>query len=97
MRLLDELAGAGIAIELSHRAKRRLYALPALAPLRDSVAAPRRPEFGRGRGRPPEIRPELDPAPENALAAQVAPAPPLPGQSSITGIWMPPCWNWRRG
>lgn len=55
-RLLDEFCRDGIAIEVTHRAKRRLFALANLAPLRDSIAAPRRPEPFRGRGRPPLSR-----------------------------------------
>lgn len=51
-RLLDEFCGDGIAIEVTHRAKRRFFALANLAPLRESVAGPRRPEPFRGRGRP---------------------------------------------
>ena len=53
--------------EVTHRAKRRLYGLAGLAPLRDEVAPPRRPEPGRGRGRPPVLPPE-----------QASPPPPLP-------------------
>jgi hypothetical protein len=51
--LLDRFCADGIALEVTHRSKRRLYGLTALAPLRDGVAPPRRPEPGRGRGRPP--------------------------------------------
>jgi hypothetical protein len=43
----------------------------ALAPLRDGVAPPRRPEPGRGRGRPP-ILPI-----EEAVITPAAPLPPL--------------------
>lgn len=57
-RLLDEFCRDGIAIEVTHRAKRRLFALANLAPLRESVAGPRRPEPFRGRGRPPLMRAE---------------------------------------
>jgi hypothetical protein len=67
--LLDRFCADGIAIEVTHRSKRRLFGLAALAPLRDGVAPPRRREPGRGRGRPP-LRP---------LAAPIdAPPPPLP-------------------
>ena len=51
--LLDSLVAAGLAVEVTHRAKRRLSGLTGMAPLRDGVAAPRRPKLGRGRGRPP--------------------------------------------
>jgi len=65
--LLAEFCAAGIAIEVTHRSKRRLFGLAALAPLRHEVAPPRRPEPGRGRGRPPLI----------SLGELVAPAAPL--------------------
>ena len=51
--LLAQFCAAGIAIEVTHRTKRRLYGLAGLAPLRDVVAPPYRPQPGRGRGRPP--------------------------------------------
>ena len=53
IRILDDLATAEIAIEVTHRAKRRLFGLHGLTPLRDVVQPPYRPEPGRGRGRPP--------------------------------------------
>jgi hypothetical protein len=53
--LLDEFHAAGIVVEVTHRSKRRLFGLAGLAPLRDQVRPPRRPEPGRGRGRPPNI------------------------------------------
>ena len=71
--LLDRFCREGIAIEVTHRSKRRLYGLAGLAPLRDGVAAPRRPEPGRGRGRPPLHRAEPSPPPP----APLAPARPL--------------------
>ena len=69
IRLLDELAAAGVAVEVTHRAKRRLFGLTLMAPPRDGVAAPRRPEPGRGRGRPPII-----PVDEESQG----PPPPMP-------------------
>jgi hypothetical protein len=51
--LLDRFCSRGIAIEVTHRCKRRLFGLAELAPLREGVAPPRRPEPGRARGRPP--------------------------------------------
>ncbi len=75
-RLLDEFCGDGIAIEVTHRAKRRLFALANLAPLRESVAGPRRPEPFRGRGRPPLVRDEV--ADEDVVA------PPLPARPPVT-------------
>ncbi|HET8996986.1 MAG TPA: hypothetical protein VFN42_09985, partial [Acetobacteraceae bacterium] len=75
IRLLDELAAAGIAVEVTHRAKRRLFGLTGMAPLRDAVRPPYRPEPGRGRGRPPRrvVTPEAE-----------AP-PPLPPLSPLEG------------
>jgi hypothetical protein len=52
-RLLEAFVERGVAIEVTHRAKRRLYGLKHLAPLREEAAPPRRPLPGRGRGRPP--------------------------------------------
>ena len=54
--LLDAFAEAEIVVEVTRRSKRRLFGLPGLAPLRDAVAPPRRPDLGRGPGRPPAIR-----------------------------------------
>ena len=83
--LLDDFCAAGLAIEVTHRAKRRLFGLTGLAPLRDVVRPPYRPEPGRGRGRPP-------------LAAEAAitvpalpPVPPLdrqPFDYSDLAHWM---------
>jgi hypothetical protein len=50
--LLREFEAAGIVIDVSHRAKRKLFGLAGLERLRDHVAPPRRPQPGRGRGRP---------------------------------------------
>jgi hypothetical protein len=63
LELLTSLCADGIVIEVSHRSKRRLFGLSGLAPLRDEVSPPRRPEPGRGRGRPPEIRVEEEAPP----------------------------------
>jgi hypothetical protein len=68
--LLDQFCAAGIAVEVTHRSKRRLFGLSALAPLRDEVAPPRRPEPGRGRGRPPMARVEEQ-------VAEPLPMPPM--------------------
>jgi hypothetical protein len=51
-RLLDGFVGLGIVSEVSQRAKRRLYGLKHLAPLREATAPPRRPLLGRRPGRP---------------------------------------------
>jgi len=70
--LLDEFARDGLVVELTHRAKRRLFALRGLTPLRDEIAPPRRPMPGR-----PPGRPRLD-RPEELVAEPVAsPAPVL--------------------
>jgi hypothetical protein len=75
-RLLDELCGEGVAVEVSRRAKRRLYALRTMEPLRDAITEPRRPEPGRGRGRPPAFIP--DPEDEDILPERAPAAPSLP-------------------
>ena len=52
-RLLENFTILGIAVEVTHRSKRRLYGMKHLAPLHEAAAAPRRPALiGRGRGRP---------------------------------------------
>jgi hypothetical protein len=69
--LLDEFARDGLVVEVTHRAKRRLFALPGLTPLRDEIAPPRRPLPGRPPGRPRLDRPEdkvLEPVPTPAPA-----------------------------
>ena len=69
IRLLDGLVAAGLAVEVTHRSKRRLFGLKGMAPLAEAVRPPYRPEAGRGRGRPPLV---ID---EPELAAR--PLPPL--------------------
>ena len=54
--LLDDFRRAGIAVEVTHRSKRRLFGLAGLAPLREVVRAPDRPDPTRGRGRPRQDR-----------------------------------------
>ena len=51
-RLLEGFVVLGIASEVTHRSKRRLYGLKHLAPLRETAAPPRRPLPGRRPGRP---------------------------------------------
>jgi hypothetical protein len=68
--LLDEFCASGIAIEVTHRSKRRLFGLSTLAPLREGVAPPYRPIPGRGRGRPMTIR-------EDDAVTDPLPPPPL--------------------
>jgi hypothetical protein len=71
IRLLEELVDASIALEVTHRAKRRLFALQGLAPLRDIVRPPYRPDPTRGRGQPcHEIEEEMtdaEPVPSQPL------------------------------
>ena len=52
IRILDALVKAEIAIEVAHRAKRRLFALQGMAPLQHVVQSLYRPDPNRGRGRP---------------------------------------------
>ena len=71
IRLLDGLAAAGIAVEITRRSKRRLFGLEGMAPLGAAVRPPYRPEPGRGRGRPrldiAEHLPETPPPPPPSL------------------------------
>jgi hypothetical protein len=78
-RLLDGFVGLGIVSEVSHRAKRRLYGLKHLAPLRDAVAPPRRPMPGRRRGRPSTASVVADASRAVAdIGVPFVPSPPLP-------------------
>jgi hypothetical protein len=70
--LLDEFVGDGLVVEVTHRAKRRLFALRGLTPLRDEIAPPRRPLPGRRPGRP-----RLDQPEEEVLEPAAIPAPAL--------------------
>jgi hypothetical protein len=74
--LLEEFRRAGIAVEVTHRSKRRLFGLAGLAPLRDVVRAPDRPDPTRGRGRPRYERAD-DPAASVVLSVPPAPLTPL--------------------
>jgi hypothetical protein len=74
IRILDGLVTAEIAIEVAYRAKRRLFALQGLAPLRDSVRPPYRPDPNRARGRPRLDIEEAEPD---------GPPPPLPPPTPI--------------
>lgn len=71
IRILDTLVAAEIAIEVTHRSKRRLFGLEGLAPLRRVVRPPYRPDPDRGRGRP---RREIE---EDAPDEAPLPLPPL--------------------
>jgi hypothetical protein len=80
LELLDSFCADGIVVEVTHRSKRRLFGLKGLAPLRDEVAPPRRPEPGRGRGRPPAIRTDGEPLPAS-LPPPERPMTPIERQS----------------
>jgi hypothetical protein len=80
-RLLEGFVVLGIASEVTHRSKRRLYGLKHLAPLREAAAPPRRPLPGRRPGRPSAA--SLAAAASGtegpgATAPLLAPSPPLP-------------------
>ena len=62
--LLEEFCAEGVAVEVTHRSRRRIFGLAGLAPLRNEVAPPRRSQPGRGRGRPPLLPAEVGAAPE---------------------------------
>lgn len=77
-RLLESFTILGIAVEVTHRSKRRLYGLKHLAPLRETTAPTRvRPPIPRGRGRPREITSVSDEAIPPPPATRIAPSPPL--------------------
>ena len=71
IRLLDSLVGTGLAVEVTHRSKRRLFGLKGMEPLGAAVQPPYRPEPGRGRGRPPIL------TAEDEVAGLPPPLPPL--------------------
>jgi len=70
--LLEDFRRAGIAVEVTHRSKRRLFGLTGLVPLRDVVRPPDRPDPTRGRGRP---RHNQD---DGLVDNAVPPLPPMP-------------------
>jgi hypothetical protein len=71
IRILDGLVAAEIAIEVTNRAKRRLFGLKGLAPLLQVVLVPYRADPNRGRGRPRhhigEELPDAAPLPPHSL------------------------------
>jgi hypothetical protein len=82
-QLLDGFVGLGIVSEVTLRAKRRLYGLKHLAPLRAAAAPPRRPQPGRRPGRPSAALPRMaDLASDGGRLADsttpLAPSPSLP-------------------
>ena len=74
--LLDAFCTAGIAVEVTHRSKRRLFGLTGLAPLREAVRPPYRPDPTRGRGRPRLDQPD-DPADSVVPPLPAAPLTPI--------------------
>jgi hypothetical protein len=74
--LLQDFCRAGIAVELTHRSKRRLFGLAGLAPLREVVRPPDRPDPTRGRGRPRHLEDD-DPVDSDVLPMPSAPLMPL--------------------
>ncbi|MGK7870786.1 hypothetical protein [Falsiroseomonas sp. E2-1-a20] len=74
LAILDRLVQDGVVVEVTGRAARRLFGLRNLAPLAAAVAPPRRPEPGRGRGRPRLVPREIESAPPTGL---IAPRPPV--------------------
>ena len=82
--LLEALVERGIAIEVTHRSKRRLYGLKDLAPLREEASPPRRRTPGRGRGRPP--RGATKPAIEAENSSPVAGTPLLADRQSLSPL-----------
>ena len=68
--LLDGFVRDELVVEVTHRAKRRLFALRGLTPHRDETAPPRQPQPGRRVGRPSNERTEVEgPIPAPALPA----------------------------
>jgi hypothetical protein len=81
-RLLEGFVVLGIANEVTHRSKRRLFGLKHLAPLRETAAPPRRPLPGRRPGRPsgapfPASDGNQGPAPTASVRPPSPPLPPL--------------------
>jgi hypothetical protein len=79
-RLLEGFVVLGIASEVTHRSKRRLYGLKHLVPLRETAAPPRRPLPGRRPGRPSEAQFRSSDGNEGpaSTASVRPPSPPLP-------------------
>jgi len=77
-RLLEGFVVLGIASEVTHRSKRRLYGLKHLAPLRETAAPPRRPLPGRRPGRPSQASFPTSAESPAARPSVRPPSPPLP-------------------
>jgi hypothetical protein len=80
--LLERFCAESVAVEVTHRSARRLFGLNGLAPLRDAVRPPKRPEPGRGRGRPAFLigapEPELNYAPLPSMIPSSRGLPSMP-------------------
>ncbi len=71
--MLAGLVADEVAVEVTHRSARRLFGLAGMAPVRDATISPRRPEPGRGRGRPAferEVAPVETPVPPPAATGR---------------------------
>ena len=69
--MLNDFVGEEIAVEVTHRSARRLFGLAGMVPVRDATTGPRRPEPGRGRGRP-RLIPDVE-----VIKDVPAPFPPI--------------------
>jgi hypothetical protein len=64
LRLLDGLCADGVVVEVTQRAKRRLFGLAGMTPLITAVQPPRRRGMGQGRGLgSPEMAASSEPIP----------------------------------
>jgi hypothetical protein len=81
-RLLENFTVLGVAVEVTHRSKRRLYGLKHLAPLREATQPePARvaPITRRGRARPAGVgAAPAEAVPPEPPLVRIAPSPPLP-------------------
>jgi hypothetical protein len=84
MALLAALVERRIAIEVTHRSKRRLYVLKDLAPLHEEVAPPRRPTPGRARGR--QLRGATKPAIVAENSSAIGDIPLLADRQSLSPL-----------
>jgi hypothetical protein len=71
--LLDGFVRDDLVVEVTHRAKRRLFALRGLSPMRDEILPPRRPEPGRRPGRPRNDEAEAEVPKQISSAAPLSP------------------------
>ena len=78
-RLLESFTLLGIAVEVTHRSKRRLYGLKYLAPLREATQPARSGQItARGRGRPPATGVATrETVASDPVPTRIAPFPPL--------------------